>query len=1056
MFILHSSNKTENLVAHLATVIHSASLSSAFAKEIFLIQSLGMERWLSQQLASKFKVWGNFEFLFPNEFFSSLTKQIDSGFDNSAFDRRRMLWRFEALLRNLDGNPFRPLQHYLSGENITLKRFQLAQQLAQIFDQYQMMRPNLLSAWQNGELLYHTETEQWQKALWQQITSSTGHQHRGSLWQDIIEVLNTAPENSFAGQLPERVSVFGLNTMPPLFLAFLQALSKHCQIHFYLLNPAQTYWADLQNKRQIAKSRNPEQLNHTLLGHPLLATLGQQGREFQELLMEQTQFKLEFESFESIDAKNNLQQLQNDILKNLTSPSYPPLDNDGSISIHSCHSRNREVQVLKNQLLGTLEKDAKLELRDIVVMAPDIQVYAPFITAVFADIQHAIADRSLQLSNTMLDALLRFLHLSQSRFGWQAVLDLLEQPVVYRNFGLSENDLELIGHWITDTNIRWARSVEHKLELGLPATPENTWQAGLDRLLMGYAIADDQDFVDGILPYREIEGSSAQALGGLSEFMRILCKASTELSQARTLQQWSEQLFYYADHLLDTDPFDTTRQSERQQINELINGLSEGLAEIHLEDVELEVIISWLETTITERKSSSGFLRGQLTFCSMLPMRSIPFKVIALLGLNEGEFPKVDRQPTFDLLSQNYEKGDRSRRSDDRYQFLEVLLSAQQQLIITYIGQSISQNETVPPSVVISELLEILEKDYQLTQLVIQHPLQAFSSHYFTDNKTLFSYSESDCLTATALQNQNQKKPLWWQGELIQEPATTIDLNELFAFYRHPQKYFFQRQLGIRFSGIDTVADEHEPFSIEGIEAYQIYHQWIAEQLNAKTFSVDRLQAQGRWLSGALGTLEFEKQQKLVNTFVECIKEKNLGETQVDCAFDLQINQYRLLGKLGSLYAHGSLFYRYATLKGKDFIQAWLHHLLMNQIQEQTTFLLSEDEDLQLPSSFAPQDILLKLIDLYILGRANPNLFYVEPAFAYIQQELALKQGGKASKPAINVAIEQWLKSIESGYEPELMRLYQTIEDPELIFNENFERHCQTLLQSAWEIAHGH
>jgi exodeoxyribonuclease V gamma subunit len=1056
MFILHSSNKTENLLAHLTSVLSSAPLNLPFAKEVFLIQSQGMERWLSQQLASEYKVWGNYGFLFPNEFFSSLARQIDSNVDDSAFDRRMMLWRFEAMLRNLEDNTFRPLQYYLSGENVVLKRFQLAQQLAQIFDQYQMMRPNLLAAWQNGELLYQTETEQWQKALWQQITSSTGYQHRGSLWQDIIKILDTAPENSFSGQLPERVSVFGLNTMPPLFLAFLQALSKHCQIHFYLLNPAQTYWADLQNKRQIAKSGNLGPLDQTLLGHPLLATLGQQGRKFQELLLEQTQFKLEFESFESVNAKNNLQQLQNDILNNQASPSHPPLDNDGSISIHSCHSRNREVQVLKNQLLSTLEKDTSLELRDIVVMAPDIQVYAPFVTAVFANIQHAIADRSLQLSNTMLDTLLRFLRLSQSRFGWQAVLDLLEQPVVYRSFDLSETDLELIKHWISDTNIRWARSAEHKQELGLPATPENTWQAGLDRLLMGYAIADDQVFIDGILPYSEIEGSLVQALGGLCEFMQMLSKASTELTQARTLQQWSGQLFCYADQLLDTDPFDTALQSERQLLNELITELSDGLAEIHHDRVDLEVIICWLETTITERKSSSGFLRGQLTFCSMLPMRSIPFKVIALLGLNEGEFPKVDRQPTFDLLSQNYQKGDRSRRADDRYQFLEVLLSAQQQLIITYIGQSISQNETVPPSVVISELLEILEKDYQLSQLVIQHPLQAFSPKYFTDNKTLFSYSESDCLIAATLQKQNVNKSHWWQGALIQESITTIDLNELFAFYRHPQKYFFQRQLGIRFEGITSGADECEPFAIGGIEAYQIYQQWIAEQLSAKTFSVDRLQAQGRWLSGALGTLEFERLQEPINAFVESIKEKNLGETLVDCTIDLKVNQYRLLGKLGNLYDNGSLFYRYTKLKGKDFILAWLHHLLMNQIQEQTTFLLSEDKDLQLPSSFAPQDILLKLIELFIRGRTDPNLFFVEPAFAYIQQDLALKHEGRTSKPAIDVAIDQWLKSIESGYEPELMRLYQTIEDPGLILNEDFENHCQTLLQPVWKVAHEH
>ncbi|MGZ4997707.1 MAG: exodeoxyribonuclease V subunit gamma, partial [Methylobacter sp.] len=196
MFILHSSNKTENLVVHLTTVIESSPLTSPFAKEVFLIQSQGMERWLSQQLASQFKVWGNYEFLFPGKFFSSLAQSIDSRLSDAAFERNLMLWRIEALLRRLDGEVFLPLTQYLSGENVALKRYQLAQQLAQIFDQYQMMRPDMLEAWQKDQLLYQTTTEAWQQALWLQITEQTGKKHRGSLWLDVIAKLNAAEEGA--------------------------------------------------------------------------------------------------------------------------------------------------------------------------------------------------------------------------------------------------------------------------------------------------------------------------------------------------------------------------------------------------------------------------------------------------------------------------------------------------------------------------------------------------------------------------------------------------------------------------------------------------------------------------------------------------------------------------------------------------------------------------------------------------------------------------------------------------------------------------------------------
>ncbi len=1043
MFILHSSNKTENLLAHLAAVLRSSSLASPFAKEIFLIQSQGMERWLSQQLATEFKVWANFEFLFPNKFFSSLSRQIDLEIDDSNFDRRTMLWHFEAILRNLSDPVFEPLKNYLAGENSSLKRFQLAQQLTQIFDQYQMMRPDLLAAWQNGQLCFDSVPERWQRVLWQKITEIVGTQHRGLIWQNIIKQLEAAEPGSFINHLPERISVFGLNTMPPLFLAFLQALSRHSEVHFYLLNPAQTYWADLKSRRQIT----PEDQQQN--GHPLLASLGQQGREFQAMLLEQTEFEMQFDSFEPAEETTVLHRLQNDILQNQV--TQETLKNDHSISIHACHSRMREVQVIKNELLDILEHNPELQLRDIVVMAPDIQQYAAFINAVFSGIPHAIADRSMQLSNSLLDALLRFLQLSQSRFGWQTVLDLLEQPVVYRHFGLSETDLEIIEHWINDTNIRWARSEQHKAKLGLPEASENTWQTGLQRLLMGYAIADDE-FFEGILPYQEIEGSSAQALGGLCDFLQLLEMANEDLGQGKTLQQWGERLFYYAEQLLVNEPYNYENQLERQQLNELISELSESVSEHHQHVIDLEVIIAWLQSIMTERKSSTGFLRGQLTFCSMLPMRSIPFKVIVLLGMNDAEFPKIDRQPTFDLMTQDYRKGDRSRRSDDRYQFLEILLSVRQQLIMTFIGQSITHNEAIPPSVVISELLEILEQEYHLNNLITYHPLQAFSPKYFSgENSALFSYEQSDCKTAQALQSRTNEQKQWWQGTLQQEKITVIDVGDLLAFYRHPQEYFFRRLLGIRWQGAEKQADEREPFVVDGLDAYNINQQWITQYLEGKTPDVEKLQAQGQWLSTTPGIIEFQRRQSLLIEFIAKIRARQMGEPIPEICIDKQIDEFRLVGNLNQIHQNGSLCYRYAKLKGKDFILAWLHHLMVNQVKRQDTCLISSDMELLFPSEAASPNVLRQLIQIFIEGQTNPHLFFVEPAFAYVQQ----LSKSKARKSPIDTAREQWLNSIESGYEPAITKLYQNLADPELILNSEFEQICQTLLYPGWESANG-
>lgn len=1036
MFVLHSSNKTENLVNQLGVVIETLPLSSPFSKELFLIQSQGMERWISQQLAQNFGVWANYEFLFPAKFFSSVAQKLDKHLTDELFDRHKMTWRIENVLRDLQGSDFLPLQHYLEGENPDLKRYQLAQELSQLFDQYQMMRPDLLAAWQENKLLCDTPAERWQKALWREITAQIGTQHRGALWQKVINQLLDAKENFYSAKLPERVFVFGINTMPPLFLAFLHGLSKHCQLHLFLLNPSQDYWADIPTKRARLKQEPQEQYD----SHPLLSSLGQQGREFQALLLEQNlAIDLDVETFESVENPQTvLHFLQNDLLENHATQRN--LSADNSIQIHACHSRMREVDVLKNQLIAALEHDKNLELRDIVVMAPDIQNYEPFISAVFHDVHHSIADRSLRLSNHALDIFIRFLHLSQSRFGWQSVLELLAEPIVHSHFDLSETDLELIRHWTQETQVRWGKSGKHKAELDLPELNANTWQEMLNRLFIGFAVGDDSDFVHDILPYPHIEGSTALALGGFHDFLQLLFEASEHFKTPQTIKVWRENLFAYAEKLLEK-----ADAIERQQLNELLEELPEKLN--HDSNVALQVIISWLESRVEERKSSNGFLRGQLTFCSMLPMRSIPFKIIALLGMNDGEFPKIDRQPTFDLIAQHFRKGDRSRRNDDRYQFLEILLSTREQLILTYVGQSQSHNEKIPPSVIVSELLDVLRESYQVENVTVFHPLHGFSRRYFdSSNAKLLNYSRRDFETACALNSQKIPPEKWWQGNALTPEITTIELSDVFSFFKNPQKHFLRRQLSVKFQTLENAIEEREPFKLERLDEYKVHHDWLHKHLQNEPVNVARVKAQGLWLSGVLGDLEFEKQNAEIAAFAEKIRAKNLGNSIEEVVIDLIVNGFRVVGKLSNCHENGSVFYRYATLKGKDFISAFLHHLLINQDKEETTFLFSHNEkeeklnELVFTPELANHDLLIELLTIYQNGLLNPEAFFTEAFFAYLKQT-----GKKAKKTPLQAAQDSLLYALEKDYEPELQRLFNE-ETIQTVLTDDFEKICEKFL----------
>ncbi|MGD0959268.1 MAG: exodeoxyribonuclease V subunit gamma [Methylomonas sp.] len=1031
MFILHSSNKTENLLEHLLAVLNSRPLASVLAPEIFLIQSLGMERWLSQQLAQRSKVWSNYRYLFPLKFFNTLTGALFKNENTDDFDRHLLVWRFEALLRDTGAEEFKPLRYFLSGANAELKRFQLARQLTGIFDQYQIMRADMLDVWGRGGLESKNDSERWQAGLWRALIAEIGGQHRGEQWRKAILYLRQAASGELNALLPERISVFGVNSMPPLLLAYLQALGGHCDVHLYLLNPVQIYWADLPSKRLQAELAEFQ-------GHPLLISLGQQGREFQQLLLEQVDFQFEPSSFEAGVADSNLQHLQNDLLNNQVRSIA--LQADGTIVAHACHSRLREVQVLKDQLLAALAKDPRLELRDIVVMAPDIQLYAPFISAVFSDIQHAIADRSLHGSNALLNALLRFLNLSQSRFGWRSVLYLLEEEIVYVNFGLSEDDMVLIRYWIRDTQVRWGESAAHKRALDLPDIQQNTWQAALDRLFMGYALAEDAEFVDGVLPYPDIEGSASQALGGLNDFLHLLFQAADALPSARTLSDWRALLIGYSGQL-----FGDAYSPERQELNELLEEMRE-IAGIHSQPVACPVIVAWMEGRLRETNSVSGFLRGQLTFCSMLPMRSIPFQIIALLGMNDGEFPKIERSPDFDLIAKFPRLGDRSRRADDRYQFLEILLSARRQLIITYIGLSQQNNSPIPPSVIVSELLDVLRDCYRL-ELITTHPLHAFSSRYFDGGQPrLFSYSRHDYAVALGLRAGEQPFQPWWRGRIAVEDAETVAVDELLSFYNHPQRFFLRRQLGLFLPQLDAEPEEREPFTLDTLEQYKINQQWLAELLAGGDAPLAKLQARGCWPAGTPGELAWRLQRRDLQVFAAGVLAKNPGNARPALAVDFKVGRYRLSGKLEHIYSNCGLFYRYSTLKGKDFMTAWLHHLLINRIQPQTTYLLSIDADLSFAPEIADQRILEALLDIFVQGKQAPDAFFTDASFWYLQQ----------SKPelALNAVIKKMLAALEQGYEPEIAQLLAG-RDLNLLFNADFARRCDDLLKTAWRRAHG-
>ncbi|MBA3008574.1 MAG: exodeoxyribonuclease V subunit gamma [Proteobacteria bacterium] len=1117
MFYLHLSNRTENLLAQLVEILRNEPRRNLFAKEYFLIQSQGMERMLSQRLADAFTVWCNFEYLLPTRFFDLMANRMNMVINPDAFARDALSWRIDALLQQITQQGqekpsplFAPLLRYMSGEQSGLKRYQLSQQLANIFDQYQIMRTEMLDGWQQQRLSSSNPAEEWQMALWAQLRKSLDNTpHRGEMLRRFLQRLQ-GPED-VAAILPARLSVFGLHSMPPLLLDCLHAVSCHCEVHLYLLTPCQNYWLDIPGKRQLIRENlcrlgeNLEPIPFIPEIHPLLNSLGKQGQDFQAMLLDRIDNLIDSDSYEDpVQTKTPclLHRLQSDLLDGgwKEREDNEKICLDSSLTIVSCHSAVREVMVLKDQILRWLQSNPEMELRDIVVMAPDIQEYAAIIPAIFHDIQHSIADRSLRHHNSSLAVFLQFLDLAVSRCSWSEVIDLLARPELMPAFSLTESDCELIQHWITSSGIRWGLSSKQLQSLDLvapapslapttldhpwsaPVQAEVTWQAGLDRLLMGYAMDWDMP-VDRILPYPDIEGSQARPLGGLCQFIELLAQAAEVLARPRPLSAWSTLLLSYVDALFGQDMEDLA------QLREILTTLDSRFGAFHHHDVPLEVIRAWLETTASESKSSAGFLRGQLTFCSMLPMRSIPFQAVCLLGLNDGVFPKTDRHPPFDLLGEKFIPGDRSKRGDDRYQFLEALLSARKYLYLSHVGQSNRSGNGIPPSVLITELIETLRLSYGIEDPMQTHPLQPFSPRYFQvplhpsmeratlshpwPASCLFSYNEHNCEVARALLHppQTQNPEPWWSGSLPDDGTFTVNLVDLFRFFAHPQKWFVRNRLNIRLDTKSELPVNSELFSVSGLDRYLINQELvqrcldgeIATDADAEATVLTRLKTQGRWMLGAPGQLAFDRMLPELSAFAVQIQAKNMGKQLPDLFIDLQIGEYRLVGQLADLHENGILLARYTECKGKDLLKAWIHHLLVAATAihgsrcirpslavaaaatSTSTHLLTKDLDLCFPPCADPFFHLGELMAIYRQGSFSPSHLLVEPAWTFIQQQDKLR----ARTPPLQAAITALANSLEQGYEPELALLYGDC-DPDTLLGPEFQRLCQDFLGPIW------
>ena len=1086
---LYRSHRTEDLADALAEVLGKPA-GDPFAPEIVVVQSRGMARWLSMQLASRLGICANIHFEFPAKILGALTGGV-AGPD--PFEPEMLRWRLLAALPTLLGDDtFAALRTDCRGLQtagvIDRRAFSLAGRLAELFDRYITWRPALVRAWDSGfenatatgvpaaDRLRGTDDpgDTWQPALWRALRARLPESDRLHFAARAVSPHRSPPWR--------RLCLFGMPSLPPQYLEVLAALADApdpLEVHLFVPVPTRLFAEGLASPGQLlrARRRGGSHAEHLEEGHPLVTGLGRSAVEFQALL-ETLQGAVQEVELPVAEAppRTWLARLQHDIV-NLSLPSPPRVSGDApgdafgtldtSISLHACHSPMRQVEVLRDVLLSLFSECPALAPRDVAVLTPDIETFAPLIEAVFGDplahprLPFQIADRAARTGNPWAEAMLAALALAGGRMPASAVLDLLALPPLQARYGLEDKRLSEIRRLVEAAGIRWGVDANHRRQEGQPPDAQNTWRFGLDRMLLGLASPDGvtEPFAD-VLPLPGMEGDALVALGCLVEAWDTLQGHLAGFREAQTLGVWVSRLEALLNEWAGDADGDPALQVVRESLLELpAQAAAAELTAALAPDALLELLTARLGGE--DEGAAQAFLAGGITFCALVPMRSIPFEVVCLLGMDEGAFPRNPARPAYDLMARHREAGDRTPRDDDRYLFLEALLSARAFLRVFYTGFDLRTNARRPPSVVVEELLDVLRQMGAPPALECAHPLQPFSPRNFgrgPEGEAVAStgFDARGFDGACALLMPPVAPEPFLRGPLeasatfttaaapphdARPTRTTLALAELLRFFESPVAWFVRERLGIRYPHGTATLPDREPLILDGLETYSV-RDALLEGLCANLSAPAARRATR--LSGVL-PLGTPGDAVLATELAAARAIHRLGEglkggpAETPQPLRLLVGDVEVVGTITELFPCGRLVLRAGKLNARALTQAWVTHVFWQASTPDpvSTCIVGHDGGVPKLARFAdvPNAAALaaSLIELHQLGRTSPlRLFPATSrvyALARIKAEQASSEAPEAHSLGLKAASEAWKGSPRSGKPgdvdaPEVARIF--------------------------------
>jgi exodeoxyribonuclease V gamma subunit len=1002
MLYLHRSERADVLVEALADVL-VLPLPDPFEPEVVSVPTRGVERWLTQRLSHRLGtgagrgrsdgVCANVAFPFPGRLVGEATAAAGQiGRDDDPWRPERAVWPLLEVLDDHLGEPWlAPVAGHLGATDGVLddevrasRRFGTARHIADLYDRYSVHRPAMVRAWRRGGDVNAAGTDlgadaAWQPELWRHLSARIGVESPAERLDAACAALAEEPDRA---DLPARLALFGLTRLPASYLEVLRALAVGRDVHLFLLHPSPVLWDRIAGAVPLARVRRSDDPTADVAEHPLLRSWGRDAREMQLVLTGDGHGGIDrHRALPTVEATTLLHRLQDAVRHDIApggawpgpADDRPRLDpDDRSVEVHACHGRVRQVEVVRDAILHLLLDDPTLEPRDVIVMCPDIEAFAPLIHATFGagadqdevddasapdagrlpDLRVRLADRALRQTNPVLGALAALLDLVDARFTAVQVLDLAGRDPLRRRFQLDEDDLARLAEWVADTGIRWGLDGEHRAPYKLERVEQNTWRSGLDRVLAGVAMAEeDQRLLGGVLPLDDVDSGAIDLAGRFAELVDRLHGAVGALRDPMPITGWAAALADAIRSLMATSDRDSWQLSQASRLLDEV--VAEATADGVTNDAPLRLteVRNLLRDRLRGRPTRASFRTGHLTVCTLVPMRSVPHRVVCLLGLDDGAFPRRAERDDDDLVAAEPLVGDGDGRSEDRQLLLDALLAATDRLVITYRGHDERTNAERPPAVPVGELLDVIDATVGADgggggrardRVVVHHPLQAFDPRNFEPGRLAgsrpWSFDHVTLAGARALRADPRDPAPFLAAPLAPpEGAEVLELDQLVRFVQHPVRAFLRQRLGISMADFSSDLGEAIPLELDALERWGIGERILTARLAGASFEACAAaeRARGGLPPGALADGVLEE----IRPTVECLVGEAAAVTgggagagvevgSVEVA--VQLDDGRLLaGTVPGMVGSVSRAVSYSRVGPKHRLAAWVRFLAL-------------------------------------------------------------------------------------------------------------------------------